>query len=142
MSLLFNMLSRFVIAFFQRSKHLLILWLQSPSTMILEAKKIKSVNVFTFSSSVCHGVMACCYWCFYYDSHQEPRWPWTLHTHSQLFPASISVVVQGDGLKFHVVLSYKNDPWINTFQRGGGERTMGVHVTTLSRGEPLNGWLS
>lgn len=72
----------------------------------------------------------------------EPRWPWTLHTHSQLFPASIYVVVQGDGSKSHVLLSFKNDPWINTVQREGGERTMGVHVTTLSREEHLNGWLS
>ena len=45
MSLLFNMLSRFVIAFLPRSKHLLISWLQSPSAVILEPPKIKSVNV-------------------------------------------------------------------------------------------------
>ena len=45
MSLLFNMLSRFVIAFLLRSKYLLISWLQSPSAMILESKKIKSVTV-------------------------------------------------------------------------------------------------
>ena len=45
MSMLFNMLSRFVIAFLPRSKHLLISWLQSPSTVILEPKKIKSVAV-------------------------------------------------------------------------------------------------
>ena len=44
-SLLFNMLSRFVIAFHPRNKHLLISWLQSPSAMILEPKKIKSVTV-------------------------------------------------------------------------------------------------
>ena len=48
MSLLFNTLSRFVIAFLPRSKHLLIWWLQSPSTVILEPKKIKSVTVSTF----------------------------------------------------------------------------------------------
>ena len=54
MSLLFNMLSRFVIAFLPRSKHLLISWLQSPSAVILEPKKIKS---FTFSPSVCQEVM-------------------------------------------------------------------------------------
>ena len=46
MSLLFNILPRFVIAFLPRSKHLLISWLQSPSTVILEPKKIKSVPVF------------------------------------------------------------------------------------------------
>ena len=45
MFLLFNMLSRFVIAFLLRSKHLLISWLQSPSAVILESKKIKSVTV-------------------------------------------------------------------------------------------------
>ena len=56
MSLLFHMLSRFVIAFLPRSKHLLISW-QSPSTVILEPKKIKSVTVSTFSPSICHKVM-------------------------------------------------------------------------------------
>ena len=45
MSLLFNMLSRLVIVFLPRSRHLLISWLQSPSTVILELKKIKSVAV-------------------------------------------------------------------------------------------------
>ena len=48
MSLLFNMLSRFVVAFLPRSKHLLIPWLQSPSTLILEPKKIKSLTVSSF----------------------------------------------------------------------------------------------
>ena len=47
MSLLFNMLSRLVITFFPRSKCILILWLQSPFTVILEPKKIKSVTVST-----------------------------------------------------------------------------------------------
>ena len=53
--LLFNMLSRFVIAFLPRSKHLLILWLQSPSAVILEPRKIKSVSI--VSPSVCPEVM-------------------------------------------------------------------------------------
>ena len=57
MSLLFNMLSRFVIAFLPRSKHLLISWLQSPSAGILEPKKIKSVTVSIVSPSICHEVM-------------------------------------------------------------------------------------
>ena len=56
-SLLFNMLSRLVIAFLPRSKQLLISWLQSPSAVILEAKKIKSVSVSTVSPSICHEVM-------------------------------------------------------------------------------------
>ena len=57
MSLLFNMLSRFVITFLSRSKHLLISWLQSPSAVILEPKKIKYVTVSTVSPSICHEVM-------------------------------------------------------------------------------------
>ena len=57
MSLLFNILSRFVIAFLPRSKHLLILWLQSLSEVIWEPKKIKSVIVSIVSPSICHEVM-------------------------------------------------------------------------------------
>ena len=57
MSLLFNMLSRFVIAFLPRSKHLLMSWLQLPSAVILEPKKIKSVTVSIVSPSICHEVM-------------------------------------------------------------------------------------
>ena len=57
MSLLFNMLSRLVIAFFPRSKSLLISWLQSPSAVIWEPKKIKSVTVSIVSPSICHEVM-------------------------------------------------------------------------------------
>ena len=53
MSLLFNMLSRLVIAFLPRSKHLLISWLQSPP-VILEPPKIKAVNVFIVSPFICH----------------------------------------------------------------------------------------
>ena len=56
MSLLFNTLSRFVIAFLPRSKCLLISWLQSPSTKILEPKNTKSVTASTFSLSICHEV--------------------------------------------------------------------------------------
>ena len=57
MSLLFNMLSRLVITFLSRSKHLLISWLQSPTAVILEPPKIKSVTVSTVSPSICCGVM-------------------------------------------------------------------------------------
>ena len=59
MSLLFNMLSRFVVASLPRSKHLLISWLQSPSAVILEPKKMKSDTLSTFSSSICHEVIGC-----------------------------------------------------------------------------------
>ena len=57
MSLLFNMLSRFTTAFLPRSKRLLISWLQSPSAVILEPRKIKSVTVSIVSLSICHEVM-------------------------------------------------------------------------------------
>ena len=57
MSLLSNMLSRLVITFLPRSKHLLISWLQSPSALILEPRKIKSATVSTLSPSICHEVM-------------------------------------------------------------------------------------
>ena len=57
MSLLFNMLSRLVITFLPRSKRLLTSWLQSPSAVILEPRKIKSANVSTISPSICHEVM-------------------------------------------------------------------------------------
>ena len=57
MPLLLNTLTRFVIAFLPRSKHLLISWLQSPSTVILEPKQIKSVAVSIVSPSIWHEVM-------------------------------------------------------------------------------------
>ena len=57
MSLLFNTLSRFVIAFLLRRKHLLMSWLRSPYTVILEAKKIKYVTVSVVSPSICHKAM-------------------------------------------------------------------------------------
>ena len=57
MSLLFNMLSSLVITFLPRSKRLLISWLQSPSAVILEPKKVKSVTVSIVYPSICHEVM-------------------------------------------------------------------------------------
>ena len=56
-SLLFNMPSKLVITFLSRSKRLLISWLQSPSAVILEPKKVKSVTLSIFSPSICHKVM-------------------------------------------------------------------------------------
>ena len=57
MSLLFNRLSRFVTAFFPRRKYLLISWLKSPTTVILEPKKMKSTTASPFSPSICHEMM-------------------------------------------------------------------------------------
>ena len=76
MSLLFNILSRLIITFLPRSKHLLISWLQSPSAVILEPKKIKSATVSTVSSSICHEVTEP-------DAMILVFWMWAL---SQLFP--------------------------------------------------------
>ena len=56
-ALLFNMQPRFAIAFLPGSKHLSISWLQLPSAVILEPKKIKSVTVSIFSPSICHEVI-------------------------------------------------------------------------------------
>ena len=57
MSLLFKTLSRFVMAFLPRSTCILNFWLRTPSAVILEPKKIKSITVSTFSPSICHEVM-------------------------------------------------------------------------------------
>ena len=57
MSLLFNILSKFVLTFLPRSRHLLISWLQSPSAVFLEPKKINSVTLSFVSPSICHEVM-------------------------------------------------------------------------------------
>ena len=57
MSLLLNMLSKLVITFLPRNKCLLISWLQSPSVVVLEPRKIKSDTVSTVSPSICHEVM-------------------------------------------------------------------------------------
>ena len=57
MFLLFNMLSRLVVTCLPRSKHLLISWLQSPSAVILEPPKIKSITVSIVTPSICHEVM-------------------------------------------------------------------------------------
>ena len=66
-SLLFNILSRFVTAFLPRSKHLLIPWLQSPSAVILEPPKIKSVTVSIISPSICHELMGLMPWSSFFE---------------------------------------------------------------------------
>ena len=81
MSLLFNILPRFVIAFLPRSKRRLISWRQSPSAVILEPKKIKSVTVFTFPPSICYEgqddmILVFCMLSFKsaFHLHQEALW--------------------------------------------------------------------
>ena len=76
MPLFLNMLSRLVIAFLPRSKHLLISWLQSPSAVILEPRKIKSLTVSTVSPSICHEVMgpSIRWWCKCIYMHRQYKW--------------------------------------------------------------------
>ena len=93
MSLLFNMLSRFVITFLQRSTHLLISWLQPPSVVILEPKKLKSVFVSIVSPSICHEAMG-------------PDWmPWSVFSEcwllSQLFHSPLSSSSRGSLVSLH-----------------------------------------
>ena len=85
MSLLFNMLSRLVIAFLQRSKHLVISWLQLLSAVILEPKKIKSAIVSIFSPSICHELMGLFARIFVFEC-------WAL---SQLFHSPLSLSSRG-----------------------------------------------
>ena len=93
MSLLFNMLSRFVIAILPRSKCLLISWLQSPSTLILEPKKMKSDTVSTFSPSICHEVWGRMPWSSFSEC-------WVL---SQLFHSSLSPSSRVSLVPLHVL---------------------------------------
>ena len=72
MSLLFN---RLVIAFLPRSKRLLISWLQSPSAVILEPKKIKSLTVFIVSPSICPSILEIRIWVYLFKGHHS-----TFHT--------------------------------------------------------------
>ena len=86
-----NMPSRFVIAFLPRSKHLLISWLQSPSAVILEPKKIKFVAVSIVFSSICHDVMGP-------DAMIFVFWMLSL---SQLFHAPLSLSSRGSSVPLH-----------------------------------------
>ena len=86
MSLVFNMLSRLVITFLLRSKHLLISWLQSPSAVILEPKKIKSVIVSMVSPSICHEMMRLdamilVFWMLSF----KPTFSFSFHFHQETF---------------------------------------------------------
>ena len=67
MSLLLDMLPSFIIAILPRSTHLLVLWLQSSSTVILEPKKIKSVTISIVSPSICHEVMGPDAWSLFFE---------------------------------------------------------------------------
>ena len=112
MSLLFNMLSRLVIAFLPRSNCLLILWLQSLSAVILEPPKIKSTTVSTVSPSICHEVTmkkAVCrriyafeLWCW----RRLLRGSWTERRSNQSILKEISPGCSLEGLMLKVKLQY------------------------------------
>ena len=91
--LLFNMLSRLIITFLPRSKHLLISWLQSPSAVILEPKKIKSATVSAVSPSICHKVMGTdamilVFWMLSF----KPIYSLSSFTFKRLFSSSLSAI--------------------------------------------------
>ena len=92
-SLLFNMLSRLVLAFLSRSRHLLIPWLQSPSGVILEPKKIKSVTV---------SIDAFNLWCW----RRLLRVPWTARRSNQSILKEISPEYSLEGLMLKLMLQY------------------------------------
>ena len=91
MSLLFNILSRLVIAFPPMSKRLLISWLHSPSAVILEPKKIKPVTVSIVSPSICHEAMRPMPWSSFFEY-------WVL---SQLFHSPLSLSSRGSSVTLH-----------------------------------------
>ena len=91
--LLFNMLSRLLIAFLPRSNRLLISWLQSPSAVILEPKKIKSLSVCIVSPSICHQVMApdakiLVFWMLIF----KPTFSFSFTIIKKLFSSSLSAI--------------------------------------------------
>ena len=84
MSLLFNTLSRSVIAFLPRSSHLLTSWLPSPSAVILEPKKRKSVTASSFSPSMCHEVMVAMILVFLILSFKPAFFTFLIHPHQEV----------------------------------------------------------
>ena len=112
MPLFFNMLSRFVVAFLPRNKCLLILWLRSPTTVILKLKKINSVTVSIISPSIYHEVMgrklstkkidAFELWCW----RRLLRVPWTARRSNQSILKETSPGCSLEGLMLKLKLQY------------------------------------
>jgi len=103
MSLLFNMLSMFVIAFLPKSKCLLISWLQSPSAVILETKKIKSVTVSIFYLSICHEVMEPDAMIYFFECRVLSQFfhsPLSLLSRGSLFPLLLGISTRARKSKF------------------------------------------
>ena len=120
MSLLFNMPSRLVIDFLPRNKHLLISWLQSPSALILEPKKIKSFTVSIVSPSICHEVLGL-----------DWRGKWQ--------PTPVFFLRESRGRKslvgcFHGVA--QNKPWSDLAWMHALEKEMATHSSILAWRNP------
>ena len=145
MPLLFNILSRLVIAFLPRSKHLLILWLQSPSAVILEPKKIKSVTVSIVSPSIWHEVMG---------PNAVILVFWMLSFKANFSLSSFTVVpIIGANLSIVETQNQRNQrsipavccggsgqggkPWgVGEGKRGGGEAEQGLNFGEVAAGPP------
>ena len=124
MSLLFNMLSRLVITFLPRSKRLLISWLQSPSAVILEPPKIKSVTVSIVSPSISHDVMGpdahssfllcgpfCVASCFNKTYKARKQWNLLARWKSCQFVASFCGLIRGVTTHYHYcILLVRQEP--------------------------------
>ena len=107
MSLLFNMMSRLVIVILLRSKHLLISWLQSPSAVILEPKKIKYVTVSIVSPAICHEVMGLNAMIFIFEClvlSQHFHSPLSLSSKGSLVHLSVIRVVSSSYLRLLIFL--------------------------------------
>ena len=115
MSLLLNILSRLVVAFLPRSKHILVSWLHSPSPVILEPKKIKSVTVSIFSPRICHEVMetdavTLAFWMLSF----KPAFP--LSSFTVLWEQSCSLIMSAEEGRWKDAFQH---PWI-AGKRGNG----------------------
>ena len=130
MSLLFNMLSRFVIAFLPRRKHLLISWLQSPTTVILEPKKSQSFTVSIVSPSICHEVMgpdAMIFIFLLYLNRDVKVLPNLTLLQTYLLVLSIVTFEQSPG-----------PPWTSTFPYGRSRKAFGQGHP--SQGAAMHNW--
>ena len=96
MFLLFNMLSGLVIAFLSGSKHLLISWLQSPSAVIWELKKIKSVTISIVSPSICHELRPDTMLLVFWPLSFKPAFSLLIHLHQEALLFFFAFCHQGD----------------------------------------------
>ena len=138
MSLLFNVLSSLAIGFLPKSKRLLISWLQSPSAVILEPKKIKSVTVFIVSPFICHEVMGpdgviLVLWMLSF----KPTFPLSFLTFiKRLFSSSLSFIVLSAYLRLLMLILFSISQWNN-----GSRQWLSVTSHHTNRGKETE-WAS